>query len=92
MPEVMKMSGVTGWRRGAAMAEAQGVPISTHLWPEISAQLLSATPLAHWLEYANWWNPILAEPLSVERGMAQPSESPGSGVAWNEKAVSKYLA
>jgi mandelate racemase len=92
MPEVMKMYGVTGWRRGAAMAEAQGVPISTHLWPEVSAQLLSATPLAHWLEYANWWNPILAEPLYVEKGLALPSESPGSGVAWNEPAVAKHLA
>jgi mandelate racemase len=92
MPEVMKMYGVTGWRRGAAMAEAKGVPISSHLWPEISAQLLSATPLAHWLEYANWWNPILAEPLRVERGLALPSESPGSGVAWNEPAVGKFLA
>jgi len=92
MPEVMKMYGVTGWRRGAAMAEAQGVPLSSHLWPEVSAQLLSASPLAHWLEYANWWNPIVAEPLRVEGGLALPSESPGSGVAWNEQAVSKYLA
>jgi len=92
MPEVMKMYGVTGWRRAAALAEARGVPISTHLWPEISAQLLSASPLAHWLEYANWWNPIVAEPLSVERGMAQPSDRPGSGVSWNEPAVAKYSA
>jgi mandelate racemase len=92
MPEVMKMYGVTGWRRGAAMAEAQGVPISSHLWPEVSAQLLSATPLAHWLEYADWWSPILAEPLRVERGLALPSQSPGSGVEWNEQAVAKFLA
>ncbi len=92
MPEVMKMYGVTGWRRAAALAEAAGIPISSHLWPEISAQLLSATPLAHWLEYADWWNPILAEPLRVEKGLALPSETPGSGVSWNEQAVSKYLA
>ena len=92
MPEVMKMYGVTGWRRGAALAEAHGVPISSHLWPEVSAQLLSTTPLAHWLEYADWWNPILAEPLLVERGLALPAESPGSGVSWNEQAISKYLA
>jgi mandelate racemase len=92
MPEVMKMYGVTGWRRGAALAEAQGVPISSHLWPEVSAQLLSASPLAHWLEYADWWSPILAEPLRVERGFALPSEAPGSGVTWNEPAVAKFLA
>ena len=92
MPEVMKMGGVTGWCRAAALAAAQAVPISSHLWPEVSAQLLSATPLAHWLEYADWWNPILAESLRVEQGLALPSETPGSGVSWNEQAISKYLA
>ena len=92
MPEVMKMGGVTGWCRAAALAAAQAVPISSHLWPEVSAQLLSATPLAHWLEYADWWNPILAESLRVEQGLALPSETPGSGVSWNEQAVTKYLA
>lgn len=92
MPEVMKMGGVTGWRRAAAIAEAHGIRISNHLWPEISAQLLSATPLAHWLEYADWWNPILAQPLRVERGLARPAESAGSGVSWNEQAISKCRA
>jgi mandelate racemase len=92
MPEVMKMGGVTGWQRAAAIGEAQGIRVSSHLWPEVSAQLLSATPMAHWLEYADWWNPILAEPLRVEGGVAVPSESAGSGVSWNEQAISKYAA
>lgn len=92
MPEVMKIGGVTGWRRAAAIAEAHGILISNHLWPEISAQLLSTTPLAHWLEYADWWNPILAEPLRLERGLAMPAESAGSGVSWNEPAIGNWLA
>lgn len=92
MPEVMKMGGVTGWRRAAAIAETHRLRVSTHLWPEVSAQLLNSTPMAHWLEYADWWNPIVQEPLRVEGGMALPSESAGSGVSWNEAAVSKYLA
>jgi len=44
--------------------------MSSHLWPEISAQLLCVTPTAHWLEYADWWNPILAEPLAIVGGAA----------------------
>lgn len=91
MPEVMKMGGVTGWRRAAAIAEAHGIRVSSHLWPEVSAQLLSATPMAHWLEYADWWNPILAEPLRVERGLAMPAEAAGSGVSWNEQAIGNCL-
>ena len=76
----------------AAVAEAKSIRISTHLWTEVSAQLLCTTPMLHWLEYCDWWNPILAEPLRVEGGLAMPSESAGSGVSWNEQAIGQCLA
>ena len=92
MPDVMKIGGVTGWLRAAALAEAHGIPLSNHLWPEISTQLMCVTPTAHYLEYADWWNPILAEPLRVEQGMAVMAGATGTGVAWNEQAVAQFLA
>jgi len=91
MPDVMKIGGVTGWMRAAALGEAYGIPLSNHLWPEISAQLLCATATAHFLEYANWWNPVLAEPLHLEQGMAIVEGVTGTGVAWNEKAVEQFV-
>ncbi len=90
MLDVMKVGGVTGWMRGAAMAHVHGLPVSSHLWPEISAQLLCATPTAHWLEYADWWNPIIAEPLRLDDGYARVDGVLGTGVAWNEAAVAKF--
>ena len=90
MPDVMKIGGVTGWMRAAALAQASNIPISSHLWPELSAQLLCVTPTAHWLEYAEWWNPILREPLVIENGMAQLDQATGTGVAWNDKAVERF--
>ena len=92
MIDVMKIGGVTGWLRASALAHAAGIPISNHLWPEISARLLCCTPTAHWLEYADWWNPILAEPLCVENGMAIVGDKIGTGVNWNEDAVSRFEA
>jgi mandelate racemase len=90
MPDVMKIGGVTGWLRAAALAHAKNVPLSSHLWPELSARLLCCTPTAHWLEYADWWNPILAQPLRVENGMAIIDAAAGSGVEWNEDAVRRF--
>lgn len=90
MPDVMKIGGVTGWMRAAALAQANGLPVSSHLWPEISAQLLCATPTAHWLEYADWWNPIMAEPLSIVDGYAHCDQARGTGVAWNAAAVDRF--
>lgn len=90
MPDVMKIGGVSGWQRAATLAQSRGIPVSSHLWPELSARLLCCTPTAHWLEYADWWNPILAEPLKVEEGMAQVDDAIGSGIDWNEDAVQRY--
>ena len=92
MPDVMKCGGVTGWQGIAALGRAYGVRLSSHLWPEVSAQLLSATPTAHWLEHVEWWNPILREPLEVREGMAWPAQRAGSGVEFDEEAVQRYLA
>src|SRR5512137_2745974 len=80
MPDVMKIGGVTGWLRAAALASTRGLPMSNHLWPEISARLLCCTPTAHWLEYTDWWNPVLAEPLRVENGFAVVDDAAGTGV------------
>lgn len=82
MPDVMKTYGVTGWMEVAALAAARGLPVSCHLFPEVSAQLLAATPTAQWLEYADWWNGALAEPLEIRDGLAIPGERPGSGIDW----------
>jgi mandelate racemase len=90
MPDVMKIGGVTGWLRAAALGEAHSIRLSNHLWPEISAQLLSVTPTAHWLEYADWWNPIVAEPLRVQNGMTHCDSVIATGIEWNERAVEKY--
>src|SRR3972149_8612612 len=92
MPDVMKIGGVTGWLRAVTLAHAKGILVSNHLWPEIRARLLCCTPTAHWLEYADWWNPILAEPLRVENGMAIVGEAIGTGVDWNEDAGRRLAA
>ena len=92
MPDVMKIGGVTGWMRAAALGEVHGIRLSNHLWPEISAQLLCATPTAHWLEYADWWNPVISAPLRVENGLASLEGITGTGIEWNEQALSRYAA
>jgi mandelate racemase len=90
MPDVVKIGGVSGWLRAAALAEAAGLPMSCHLFPEFSAHLLAVTPTCHWLEYVDWASPILSEPVQVVDGCIRPS-GPGSGLAWDEGAVERYL-
>ena len=91
MPDVMKIGGVTGWLRAAALAEAAGRPMSSHLFPEISAHLLAVTPTMHWLEYMDIASPILQQPLRIgEDGYVTPPDRPGTGLEWDEAAVRHY--
>jgi mandelate racemase len=90
MPDLMRIGGVTGWRRAASLAAKAGIPLSSHLLPEVSAALLAVSPTAHWLECVDWASAILAEPLRVVGGSVTPPDVPGSGVSWNEEAVKRY--
>jgi mandelate racemase len=90
MPDLERIGGVTGWQRAAALAAAHGVEMSSHLFPEVSAHLLAATPTCHWLEYVDWADAILEEPLRIVDGQALVNGRPGAGLAWNEDAVRRF--
>jgi mandelate racemase len=92
MPDVERIGGVSGWIDAASLAASHNIEMSSHLFPEISAHLLAATPTCHWLEYVDWADPILNEPLQITDGMATANGSPGTGISWNEDAVGRYLA
>lgn len=89
MPDLERIGGVTGWQRAAALAHERGLPMSSHLYPEVSVHLLAATPTAHWLEYVDWLDAVVQEPLRIAEGKAVPSEGPGNGIEWDERAVKK---
>ena len=90
MPDLMRIGGVTGWLRAAAIAGAAGIPVSTHLYPEFSAHMMRVTETAHWLEWQDWADPILQRPYAVEAGMIQIPDRPGAGIEWDEAAVKRY--
>jgi mandelate racemase len=90
MPDLMRIGGVSGWLRAAAIAGAAGLEVSSHLYPEFSAHLLRVTETAHWLEWQDWADPILAEPFRVEDGRLLIPDRPCAGIEWDEDAVRRY--
>jgi mandelate racemase len=91
MPDAMKIGGVTGWMRTAALAEPSGLPLNSHIFPEVSAHLLAASPTAARLEYLDTAGAILKDSIRIEDGHAVVPEGPGIGLAWDEEAVERYL-
>ncbi len=91
MPDVMKIGGVTGWQDAAALAHGQAMPVSSHLFTEISAHLMSATPTGHMLEVLDVAGAILQEPTTVSAdGTIAPADRAGSGMEWNQAAIAKF--
>ena len=90
MPDVARIGGVSGWMQAAATAAARGVPMSSHLMPELSGHLLAATPTCHWLEYVDWADILVQEPLRIDGGLAIVADRPGAGIAWDEAAVAHH--
>jgi mandelate racemase len=91
MPDVIKIGGISGWLRAAALAEAEGMPASSHLYPEVSVHLLAVTPTRDWLEFLDLAGPVLKEPVRIEKGNVVIPTSPGTGVEWDEEGVRRYL-
>jgi mandelate racemase len=85
MHEALAMqAGDSSCRTGA------GIEMSSHLYPEFSAHLLRVTETAHWLEWQDWADPILAQPFKVADGMIEVPDRPGAGIEWNEDAVERH--
>ena len=87
MPDFMRIGGVTGWLRAAAIAGTAGVPMSTHLYPEVAAHVMRVTETAHWLEWQDWADPILRKPYDIKDGLLYIPDVPGVGLEWDEDAV-----
>jgi mandelate racemase len=90
MPDLERIGGVSGWREAAALAAARKLPMSSHLFPEVSAHLLAVTPTCHYLEYVDWANVLLQEPIGIADGHAIVPDRPGNGLVWDEAAVARH--
>lgn len=90
MPDFMRIGGVTGWLRAAAIAGAAGLPMSTHLYPEVGAHVMRVTETAHWLEWQDWADPILQQPYEIRDSRLHIPERPGLGLDWDEAAVKAH--
>jgi mandelate racemase len=92
MPDLMRIGGVTGFLQAAALSDVAGVPMSSHLYPEVSGHLLRVTPTRYWLEWQDWAHPVLAHPFEVRSGALHLPDVPGNGLEWDEDAVAHYRA
>ena len=89
MPDLQRVGGVTEFMRVAHLAAAYDVPVSSHLFSEMSVQVLGAVSNALYLEYMPWFSPLYNEVLEFRDGKALVPERPGWGFTFNADYVKK---
>ena len=83
MPDLQRVGGVSEFMRVGHMAESFDVPVSSHLFPETSIQVLGALANANYLEFMPWFSDLYNEKLAFDNGDAMVPERPGFGFTFN---------
>jgi L-alanine-DL-glutamate epimerase-like enolase superfamily enzyme len=85
MPDLQRVGGISEWLRVATLAEAWGMPVTPHVFHEVSIHLAGAAPNARWIEHVPWWDSLFVEPVRAEDGLLRAPDKPGLGLAfdWN---------
>ncbi|MDP9373147.1 MAG: mandelate racemase/muconate lactonizing enzyme family protein [Chloroflexota bacterium] len=83
--------GITASLRALALADDAGLRTSSHYTDELSAHLLCASKPPIYLEkHAFALDPYLEEPQSVVNGHVRPTEAPGTGLRFDERALAPF--
>jgi len=79
MPDLQRVGGVTEFVRVAHLAAAFDIPVSSHLFPEMSLSVLAGLENATWLEHMPWLSPLYREAIELRDGAAVVPDRPGWG-------------
>ena len=80
-PDLSNVGGVTGWMKGARLAEAHNLPVTTHGVHDLHVHLLGAVPNASYLEAHGFGlERYLRHPMEIRDGFTIAPSRPGHGV------------
>jgi L-alanine-DL-glutamate epimerase-like enolase superfamily enzyme len=83
--------GISASLRALELASAAGLKASSHYCDELAVHLLCAAKEPVYLEkHAFALDPYLEAPQVVKNGRVRPTEAPGTGMRFLEKALAPY--
>ncbi len=90
MPDFQRVGGVSEFMKVAHMAHVYDVPVSSHIFSEMSLQIMGALANATYLEHMPWFAPLYDEEIEIKDGMAIVPEKPGWGFSFDRRAVERF--
>ena len=80
MIDLLRVGGLTAFMKAAHLAEANNLPVVSHLAPEILCHALAAIPNGLYLEHMPWSFGLFKEVPQVENGQLVLPQKPGLGL------------
>ena len=90
MIDLLRVGGITQWRKVAAMAEAFNLPVVSHLVPEIHVQLMASIPNGLTVEYMPWTLGLFEETPELDNGDIVVPDKPGLGLKFDQAVLKQY--
>ncbi|HZD64716.1 MAG TPA: mandelate racemase/muconate lactonizing enzyme family protein [Acidimicrobiales bacterium] len=80
MPDLQHCGGPSGFHRVAVQADLAGLPISSHMFTQVSVHLMASSRNALLVEHMpGWWEHLFQPELDIQQGMIRPPSTPGTG-------------
>ena len=90
MIDLLRVGGITQFRKVAGMAEAFNLPVVSHLIPEIQVHNIAAIPNGLTVEYMPWTLRLFEETPAIVDGEIVVPEKPGLGLNFDQDVIKKY--
>ena len=90
MIDLLRVGGITQFRKVAGMAEAFNLPVVSHLIPEIQVHNIAAIPNGLTVEYMPWTLRLFEETPAIVDGEIVVPDQPGLGLKFDQDVIKKY--
>ena len=90
MIDLLRVGGITQFRKVAGMAEAFNLPVVSHLIPEIQVHTIAAIPNGLTVEYMPWTLRLFEETPAIEDGQIVVPDRPGLGLEFDQDVIKQY--
>ena len=90
-PDLTTCGGVTIFMKVAHLAEAHGLPVTSHGAHDVHVHLLAAAPNASYLEVHGFGlEKYMAQSMELRDGMAIAPDRPGHGIEFDWDALERF--
>jgi L-alanine-DL-glutamate epimerase-like enolase superfamily enzyme len=89
--DLERAGGIGEWWRIADLAHQSNAVVTPHLYPHVALRLCGQlAQTERWIEYVDWWDPLMAAPIEFVDGHAVVPPSQGTGFDVNADAVERF--